>query len=159
MDIEQEVHKVIKRWKTRNPFEIAEQENIHILTMDMPPSIRGMALKARGHRYIVLNEEMEGYERRAVCAHELGHHFLHPGTSYRFIEEKSLFIPGRFEREANEFAAMLLVDESLIYSGDTIGMIAEKLEVPSNLVAYYRPMFNGQLMRSGEETYASVRIR
>lgn len=73
--------------------------------MDLPENIRGMAIKALRQRYIVLNEFMPFHEQRGVCAHELGHHNLHPGHSYQFIEEHSLFLPGRYEREANEFAA------------------------------------------------------
>lgn len=140
MGVGQVVNKLIKKYKTRNPFEIAEHQNIHVMFAELPESVRGMAVKTLKQRYIVLNENMHRFMQRAVCAHELGHHNLHPGSSYRFIDEYSLFLPGRFEREANEFAAMLLIDGSLIEKRDTYSMIAAKAEVPIELVEYYKPL-------------------
>ncbi|WCK53882.1 ImmA/IrrE family metallo-endopeptidase [Aneurinibacillus sp. Ricciae_BoGa-3] len=156
MDVGKVVKKLITQYKTRNPFEIAEYKKIHIQFSELPSSIRGMAVKALRQKYIILNQEMHHFEQRAVCAHELGHHFLHPGSSYRFIEEHSLFSPGRFEREANEFAAALLIDSSLIEIRDTNHIIANKAEVPVELVGYYKP-FSDMLVR-GEGRVGMIKM-
>lgn len=150
MGVGEVVNKLIRNYKTRNPFEIAERQNIHVMFANLPESVRGMAVKALKQRYIVLNENMHRFMQRAVCAHELGHHNLHPGSSYRFIDEYSLFLPGRFEREANEFAATLLIDERLIEKRDTYSMIAAKAEIPIELVGYYKPLFDGTFKLSNK---------
>lgn len=138
MPIHTKVYKLIKKYKTRDPFELADYQNITIRYDDLPSNIRGLAVKSLRRKYIVLNNDIHHYEARLVCAHELGHHNCHSGHSYQFIEEHSLFVLGKYEREANEFAATLLIDPTTIEYGDTDRQIAEKANVPIELIKYYK---------------------
>lgn len=90
----------------------------------MPSNIRGIAVKSLRRKYIVLNKAFHHFEARLICAHELGHHNCHSGHSYQFIEEHTLFVLGKYEREANEFAATLLIDSATIEYGDSDELIA-----------------------------------
>lgn len=54
-------------------------------------------------------------KKRLVMAHELGHAVLHRKENCYFIRHKTLFLSDRIEREANRFAAELLIPDSLIY--------------------------------------------
>ncbi len=137
MDAHKVAQTLVRKFKTRNPFEVAAYQKIKVMTLTLPQHIRGMAIKALRRKYIILNHQLQHWEVKAVCAHELGHHNCHPGASYQFIEEHSLFSPGRFEREANEFAAALLIDERWIESGDSFEEVAAKAEVPVKLVEYF----------------------
>ena len=48
---------------------------------------------------------------RFVLAHELGHAVLHNDNGSKFfIDEYTCFAPGKFELEANKFAANLLTN-------------------------------------------------
>ena len=67
------------------------------------------------HRCIFLNESLPEHEKRLVMAHELGHAVLHRKENCYFIRHKTLFLSDRIEREANRFAAELLIPDSLIY--------------------------------------------
>ena len=54
-------------------------------------------------------------ERAFVCAHELGHMFLHKKSNAVYMDTKTYFNTNRYEIEANTFAAELLIPDELIY--------------------------------------------
>lgn len=157
MTIQGMVQKLVRKYKTRDPFLIAEYQNIDIKLADFPDQVKGMAVKVKRRKYIVLNESMDYIDLRGVCGHELGHHNLHPGHSYNFIEEHSLFLPGRYEREANEFAAALLIDEITIEKGDTLQNIATKNDIPVELVGYFKPRFDGMMKSTTGKFYGAFK--
>jgi Zn-dependent peptidase ImmA (M78 family) len=128
---------IIEKYNSRDPFYISECENILIITPSLPPSVKGMAVNCLGRKYISINKSLDFSEKRIIVAHELGHHLLHPGMSRRIIEETTLFPLDRFEREAYEFAAFLLIDPTLIEYGDTIEMIAHRANVSVELVKHF----------------------
>ena len=72
--------------------------------------------------------------RRWVIAHAIGHRLLHPGNHLELRTHTDL--PRRFEREAEDFARALLVDEreaiaeGLVHSWE----VAEHFGVPDELV-------------------------
>ena len=118
MGISGKVDKLIKKYKTRCPYEIANMSNIYIRREDLPTGIMGVAVKALRRKYIILSSNIDSYTERFVCAHELGHHILHPGHSYKFITE-SLFVNDKYENQANEFAVRLLFDPATLEYGQT----------------------------------------
>ena len=61
-----------------------------------------------------------------VMAHELGHAVLHRKQNCYFIRNKTLLLTSKTEKEANRFAAELLVPDDLIYryEGFTIRQIS-----------------------------------
>ena len=74
---------------------------------------------------------------RFVLAHELGHAVLHNDNGSKFfIDEYTCFAPGKFELEANKFAANLLINEKNLKDllGGDLSSIASELEVPVQLV-------------------------
>lgn len=80
----------------------------------------------KNHRYIFLNQELPDNERTMVMAHELGHAVLHRKQNCYFIRNKTLLLTSKTEKEANRFAAELLVPDDLIYryEGFTIRQIS-----------------------------------
>ena len=52
---------------------------------------------------------------RIVMAHELGHAIMHRKENCYFIDDQTLFFTTRIVREANRFAAELLIPDDLIY--------------------------------------------
>ena len=123
MNIELRVKNLIRKHKTNCPFQIASLLNINVWFLDLGENCRGYYLKTLRRRYIAINSKLSDEWQRFVCAHELGHDRLHSGMmGYYFIEQHTLFNPGKFERQANSFAVKLLLscempecDEGLDY--------------------------------------------
>ncbi len=113
----EKVRSLVKKFETRDPFTIARGLGIIIkykyLSDDCP---KGMLKKMLRRRCIILNMNkiLNENELRVVMAHELGHAVLHNSDSAFFLHDHTFYARGRFEKEANSFAAELLIDTSII---------------------------------------------
>ena len=107
--IQREIDKIIKRHKTNCPFEISDQKNIHVVYWDLHEEIWGFYRYERRNRFIFINDNLEFYLKRYVCAHELGHAVLHTKINTPFLKANTFYSVDRIEREANEFAVNLLL--------------------------------------------------
>ena len=74
--------------------------------------------------------------QRVVCAHELGHAMLHPRANTPFMRKNTLFSVDRMEKQANTFAAELLIPDDALYCCEqpTVYDISARYEVPEALV-------------------------
>ena len=127
-----------KRYGTRDPFALCEHMDIAVLTADLPPVTKGIYFKIRGRRVINLNRSLPAEERRAVCAHELGHALLHPTCHHPFLSVNTGLVPGRYEREADYFSACLLLDEpERPYGECTVEQLAAEYRLPPHAVALW----------------------
>ena len=88
--------------------------------------IAGFYQYIKRHRCIYIHSGLRDHMARIVMAHELGHAVMHRKENCYFIEDRTLFFTSRIEREANRFAAELLIPDDLIYryEGFTIRQIA-----------------------------------
>lgn len=93
-----------------DPFRLAEQLGVRVRYFPLG-ELKGFYLILEGIPFIALHRDLPEPLQRIVCAHELGHHLLH-----RDLAEKSVFneyemyeMENRLEREANLFAACLLI--------------------------------------------------
>lgn len=102
--------KEIKKHKTNNPFEIAENKKIIIRYLPLGNTL-GFYMKNARHQVITLNSDMSEHLRLFVCAHELGHAILHRDENTPFLHKNTLFSKAKIEREANEFAVHLLLHD------------------------------------------------
>lgn len=129
------VEKLIKKYNTTNPFEIAALKNIHIIEWDLHEEINGYYKYDRRNRYIVINSNLSDERKLFVCAHELGHATLHPRLNTPFMRRNTFLSVDKIEREANLFAAELLIpDDSLMdCEHQTIEYIASIHNVPVEL--------------------------
>lgn len=121
-------------------FETAENMGINVWFRNLG-SLKGFYLCENGGRYIVINEGLDDRMKAVVCAHELGHDQLHRELSDGKIREKTLFLENsKTEREANLFAASLLISDSEILSEleneNSLEVLAAKLGFPREIVAY-----------------------
>lgn len=103
----------IKKYKTRDPIAIAKELNISIrykyMSIDSP---RGLFKKILKRKFIIINMTriIDNKDLQMVMAHELGHAIMHSSDSTFFLHDHTLYARGKFEREANMFAAELLID-------------------------------------------------
>lgn len=98
-----------------DPFELVEIFGIHLHVRDLG-SLKGFYYILQGEPQIILSDKLNEETRRIVCAHELGHHMLHQWFAQNLLfGEYDLYLSHvRWEAEANEFAAELLIPDALL---------------------------------------------
>lgn len=112
--IKDTVKKLIKKYHTRDPFELAECLNIKILEEPLGTNIKGFYQACPKNRIIHLNENLDANEKTFICSHELGHAVLHTKLNILFLERNTFCVKSKFEIEANRFASDLIIPDDLI---------------------------------------------
>lgn len=102
----------VKKLNTTDPFKIAD--SLGILYQIGNIGCEGCYMFLKNHRYIFLNQNLSKSDMYLVMAHELGHALLHRKENCYFIRNKTFLSVSKIEREANTFAAELLIQDSLI---------------------------------------------
>lgn len=127
-DIKRLVAYYIKKCNSRNPFDIAKYLNIQIQIGPLG-SRCGCYMFLKNHRCIFLNENLSEHEMQLVMAHELAHAILHRKQNCYFIRNKTLLLNSKTEKEANIFAAELLIPEDVLLDNRncTIGQLSTLL--------------------------------
>lgn len=126
-----------EKYNTQDPFELALHLNTSVIKWDLHKEIRGYYKYDRRNKYIVINDNLEVNMQRVVCAHELGHAVLHPHANTPFMKQNTLLSVSRIEREANRFAAELLIPDNAlrnVFDQLTMDEIASYHKVPVELV-------------------------
>lgn len=111
-DIKKIANRYVRKYNTRNPFELAEHLNVQVQFGDLG-SRAGCYMFLKNHKCIFLNEKLSEIEMRIVMAHELGHAILHRKENCYFIRNKTFLLTSKNEVEANKFAAELLLPDDL----------------------------------------------
>lgn len=106
---------LVRIQKTRNPFKIALYEGFDVKLKDYS-DIKGYFYSVLKRKFIVVNQNLDELSKIIVCAHELGHGMLHNVDETCFMKEYTLFpVYSRTEREANAFAAELIINDDWEY--------------------------------------------
>ena len=108
--IRQYVRDLIGRYHIADPFALCDRLGITVVDQELPASVNGFTVRMKDMSFIVLNSALGYYERRFTVAHELGHVLLHKGTNSLNLSTNTYFCVSRFEREADSFAAWLLME-------------------------------------------------
>lgn len=138
MDIKRRVANLTKKNKTNCPFRLAKILKIDVWFLDLGDSCRGYYLRTLRRRYIAVNSSLSEEWQRFVCAHELGHDRLHSSMmGYYFIEQRTLFNPGKLERQANTFAVRLLLNDDPPIEGEDIEQLLIRNGVPREMSIYF----------------------
>lgn len=138
--MQREIKKLIRKFKTNDPHVIAAALNIEVRTADLGRCTKGFYVRKFRRRCIFIHEDLDEPWRRFVCAHELAHDRLHPGLSRFWIDDRSFFAVGKFERQANRFAATLLLAGAEMYSGESVMAFCRRNGVPEEMHEYYEPL-------------------
>lgn len=112
-DIKKLVSYYVRKYNTKNPFELAEYLNIQVQIGNLG-SRAGCYMFLKNHKCIFLNESLHENEKNMVMAHELGHAILHRKENCYFIKNKTLLLTSTNEIEANKFAMELLISDDFI---------------------------------------------
>jgi Zn-dependent peptidase ImmA (M78 family) len=131
------IRKLIRKYQTNDPFELARCLNITIWFRDLGHGTRGLYIRKLRRRYIVIHEGLDEMWKRFVCAHELGHDRLHPGLSRFWLDEQSFFNVGKFERQANKFGVRLLTAGDKLHVGESVSDLLRRNGVPEEMSSFY----------------------
>ena len=123
-----------RRLGLRGRVDVEEVANLLGLEV-VPWSMRVQEEMLLG-RYIGVAQRLDPRWRRWVIAHAIGHKLLHPGNHLWIRDHTSLV--GRYEREAEDFALAMLVDQK--EAGEErlreLWEVAEHFGVPQELVVF-----------------------
>lgn len=150
-DICRSVKKITDTYGERNPFRLCEDMDIILLFQALGEeknSVKGFYFESHRIKTITINSDLSEELQRVIAAHELGHAVLHRTERVHSFNEFWLFDEAAaMEREANLFAAELLIDDEelleILREGSTFFEAAARLMAPVELLE-----FKLRLMRS-----------
>lgn len=105
---------LVKKYDTRNPFQIAKEKNVILVTAPLI-DIRGFYQYFKRQHIIYIDENLKENQKEFVCAHEIGHMMMHRNSNAIFMDSHTFFNTNKYENEANEFAVNLLISNEMIY--------------------------------------------
>ena len=125
MCIKRRVSQLVRKYQTRDPFEMIKGMNVILVHYPLE-GVRGFYQYFQRNNIIYLDERLTETEQRFVLAHELGHMFLHKRANAIFMDTRTQFNTNKFEKEADTFAMELLVPDTEITENPdlTIGQLA-----------------------------------
>jgi len=102
----------LKRVYGKDPFKIAERYGYKVAFWDYKiKDFTAMIIKSDIHAPIIsINNKYSETGKMVLCAHELGHVFLHEGINHFKVTKEN--INSSVEYEANLFAVALLFEQS-----------------------------------------------
>lgn len=127
--------------------KIANFLNVDVKPEDLDVDISGLFVIKGNNAYIRYNDTEIEARQRFTIAHELGHFILHKNSKLLFVDKSEKVMYRNFdsstgeirkEREANAFAASLLMPKKFIllainnipsYEVDTISYLAKEFKV------------------------------
>lgn len=136
-DIKTLTQKIIKKYKTANPFELAEALNVILLYVPLK-GVKGFYQYYNRNHLIYLSDTLSDIECRQVLAHELGHLILHKDINAIFLHNHTSLITSRYEKEADIFASELLISDDDILDNPyyTIKQLASLTHTDEKYVKY-----------------------
>ena len=110
------VEKLVKKFKTRDPFEILEEMNVIVGETDRYEKLKGYCFMSCQTIYVMVSSFLSEEEKKIVAAHELGHIILHRSQlKMAPMNDDVLYnMRDNTEYEANLFAADLILDDKEI---------------------------------------------
>jgi Zn-dependent peptidase ImmA (M78 family) len=152
--IEKKVKKLVRKFKTRDPFELCACLGIWIYK-DMPlGNVKGFYLYLKRKKVIFINSNLDDNIKLLICAHELAHAVLHPRDNIYFKKNNTYFVLKKYEIAANTFAAELLITAEMLMEHPmyfSIQELAASLYVPAEILERKLGLYEGGYPRRSEQ--------
>lgn len=136
--IEKKVKSLIRKYGTRDPFEIAEQMGVIVIKYPLESGTRGFYNYYKRNSIICVDDNLSETEARHVCAHELGHCVLHRKENSIRLKNTTFVNVNKYEIQANQFASYLLISdedlEEIKLCGYSTEQASSYLELPEELL-------------------------
>lgn len=112
-DIKRIVNRIVRKYHTSDLRQLCDYLNVLVQVGDLG-DVFGCYLLVKRQKCILINKNIIGTPmEKVVLAHELGHSVLHWKNSCYFYGS-TFFLKAREEKEANIFAAELLISDSIV---------------------------------------------
>lgn len=85
MDIKKRANALAQKHRSRDPFEIIRGLNVIVVYAPLV-GVRGFYQYFQRNNIIYIDENLPKHVQRFVCAHELGHMFLHKSANAIFMD-------------------------------------------------------------------------
>lgn len=149
--INAEVQRIIKKYLTRDPYNVLKRSGAIIKYSDKYNNLKGYYFHSLRSDFVVLNSKLPREEKRIVAAHELAHFILHKEMAKAGpIRDSAMFIvKTKHEYEANLFCAELLLSDDDVEDakkntqGDFFNM-SRSLSVMPELLLFKLHSMNGR---------------
>lgn len=140
-NIEHKIKRLIRYYVrmtgNHDPVKIAESAGIRIAIVPLG-EIAGNYILIKRKRWIFVNDNIpiDSPLFKVVVAYELGHALLHRKENCAFIKNRTLLLTSGIEREANLFAAFLLITDDILadYTGYTQDKFCQCTGYPKEIV-------------------------
>lgn len=109
--IDNTIMQLLRTHETNDPFQIAKEKNIVVIEENLG-EIYGYYNRYKRIRMIHINDSLSKEMKLLTCSHELGHGLLHPYENTPQLSKLSIMSELKIEKEANYFAANLIIDDS-----------------------------------------------
>ena len=117
MNVKRLADSLVRKYNTRNPFEIISNLNAIVIFYPLH-GVKGFYQYFQRNNLIYIDEALDDVEKTFVCAHELGHMLLHKKTNAIFMDSRTQLNTTKYEIEADRFAVDLLIpDETILENG------------------------------------------
>lgn len=113
MDIKKLADSLARKHKSRDPFEIITNLNVILIFYPLH-GVKGFYQYFQRNNLIYIDETLSDQEKCFVCAHELGHMYLHKKANAIFLDSRTQLNTTKYEHEADRFAIDLLVSDDII---------------------------------------------
>lgn len=135
MNIKKLADSLVRKYNTQNPFEIIDNLNAIVVFYPLQ-GVRGFYQYFQRNNIIYIDDKLNDKEKRFVCAHEMGHMFLHKKSNAIFMDSRTQLNTAKYEIEADRFAMNLLISDAEIcnYSDFTISQISLMLGYERHLI-------------------------
>lgn len=111
MNIKRLADSLVRKYNTRNPFEIISHLNVIVVFYPLH-GVKGFYQYFQRNNIIYIDEALSENEKKFVCAHELGHMFLHKKANAIFMDSRTQLNTAKYEIEADRFAMNLLLSDA-----------------------------------------------
>ncbi len=127
-----------KKYKTSNPFVLAEKLNIYVKFKYLE-DLKGFYTVSQRNRFICIDNGLDETMAKIVACHELGHDQLHRNMTQFFTKSDIYNMTNIAEYEANLFTAEILIEDNkviqILKSGYDFFTCAKILYVDRNLLS------------------------
>lgn len=135
MKIKRLVQSLIDKYGTTDPIQLAAALGVNVLYCPLGTTL-GYYMHDRRNKIIVINAQTSDEIRPYICAHESGHVLLHGASNLPFLSSHTLFSIDKIERQADTFAAEILLPDTLCkeHAGIPLETIGKMYGVPLPIV-------------------------
>ncbi len=136
--IEKKVKQLVRKFGTRNPFELADMMGAILIHAPLKGGTRGFYSYYKRNGIICVDSSLSEQDANFVCAHELGHYVLHRKENSVLLKNTTFLNTNKFEIQANRFAVNLLISDEDIKEmrilGYTLAQTASALGVAEEML-------------------------